>query len=113
MDIYDRINEILKREKKSKRELSKVLEMPYSSLNSLFQRRSTSVDVTTMKKIATYLNTTLEYLVTGNEEYFYLKPESNNFTVIAIRNENEKRYFTFAEDDFNAVVTLLEKLKKG
>ena len=113
MDIYDRINEILKREKKSKRELSNILQMPYSSLNSLFQRRSTSVDVTTMKKIATYLNTTLEYLVTGNEEYFYLKPESNNFTVIAIRNENEKRYFTFAEDDFNAVVTLLEKLKKG
>ena len=113
MDIYDRINEILKREKKSKRELSNILQMPYSSLNSLFQRRSTSVDVTTMKKIATYLNTTLEYLVTGNEEYFYLKPESNNFTVIAIRNENEKRYFTFAEDDFNVVVALLEKIKKG
>ena len=113
MDIYDRINEILKREKKSKRELSNILQMPYSSLNSLFQRRSTSVDVTTMKKIATYLNTTLEYLVTGNEEYFYLKPESNNFTVIAIRNENEKRYFTFTEDDFNVVVALLEKIKKG
>lgn len=113
MDIYDRINLILKREKKNKRDLSRDLSVSYNTLSAMFQRRSTSVDVTTMKKIATYLNTTLEYLVTGNEEYFYLKPESNNFTVIAIRNENEKRYFTFAEDDFNAVVTLLEKLKKS
>lgn len=66
MDVYDRIN-ILLAENKSKRAMCIALGMPYSTLSSMFQRRSKSIDIETLKKIASYLNTTLEYLVTGNE----------------------------------------------
>lgn len=86
MDIFDRIEYLLKETKKSKRGMCFALDMPYSTISSMFQRRSKNLDVPTAKKMAQYLGTTLEYLVTGNEAY--RSPESipdNNLSLIEQR----------------------------
>ena len=69
MDVYDRLNGLLAEKRITKRKLSIDLQIPYSTLASMFQRRSMSVDIETIKKIASYLDTTIEYLATGNENY--------------------------------------------
>ena len=65
MDMYDRINNLLKDKKISKRKLSIDLAIPYTTLASMFNRRSTSVDIEAIKKIAHYLHTDLDYIVSG------------------------------------------------
>lgn len=66
MDMYDRIEQILDEERISKRKLSIDLEIPYTTLVSMFNRRSLSVDIETIKKIAHYLNVDLDFLIAGD-----------------------------------------------
>ena len=113
MDIYDRINLLIKEQHLTRKSLCEKSNISYNTLTAMFARRSTNIDVRTIKKIADCLNTTLEYLVSGNEEYKYLAFENNDFTVIAIKNKNTKRSFILSEEDFNTIVTLLEKFKRG
>lgn len=66
MDMYDRIDTLLKEKKINKRRLSMDLNIPYTTLVSMFNRRSTSVDIETIKKIASYLGTDIDFLVFGD-----------------------------------------------
>ena len=65
MDMYDRIDKLLEENKISKRKLSLDLAIPYTTIASMFSRRSTSVDIETIKKIAHYLHADLDYIVSG------------------------------------------------
>ena len=111
MDIYDRINILLIEKKKNKRKMSIDLQMPYSTLSSLFIRRSTNVDIQIMKKIANYLGTTLEYLINGDEKYKYGKDEKfySKNTIIVIKDNDNVKYYKFNDDDFNAILTIINK----
>lgn len=66
MNMYDRIEQILDEERISKRKLSIDLDIPYTTLVSMFKRRSLSVDIETIKKIAHYLGVDLDFLVDGD-----------------------------------------------
>lgn len=114
MDIYDRINILLIEKKTNKRKMSIDLNMPYSTLASLFTRRSTNVDIQVMKNIAVYLGTTLEYLIDGNEKYKYANDceyYSSN-TIVVIKNKENKKYYKFNDDDFNAILKIIDKFDK-
>lgn len=114
MDLYDRINNILVEKKISKRKLCFDLNIPYTTLANMFQRRSTSVSVETIKKIASYLDTTLEYLVSGNETYRYPNNSDyfSNNAIIAIKTKDTKTYYKLNEQDFETIVNILDKFKK-
>ncbi len=115
MDIYDRIAGLLKEKRLTKKEMSQTLNISYSTLASLFQRRSMNVDIELMKKIANYLDTTLEYLVTGNETYKYPTTSDyfSNFTIITVKNKDTKAYYRLNEEDFETVTTILDKFKSN
>lgn len=66
MDMYDRLERLLSEKKISKRKLSMDLNIPYTTLVSMFKRRSTSVDIETIKKLAKYLQTDIDFLVSGD-----------------------------------------------
>ena len=65
MDMYDRINEIIKSRKINKRKLCLDLNISYSTLDSMFARHSSIEPVTIINNIANYLDVDVEYLVIG------------------------------------------------
>ncbi len=110
MDMYDRLNGLLAEKRITKRKLSIDLGIPYSTLASMFQRRSMSVDIETTKKIASYLNTTLEYLVTGNEEYKAISNAPAN-TITVVTAEGQTFIYNVTNNELQAIKVLLEKLR--
>lgn len=113
MDFYDRINELLEEKKIKKTTLSKEIKIPYTTIASMFSRHSTSIDVQIIKKIADYLETTTEYLINGNENLKRKKDYKsyNENTIIAIKDDENANYYQLSENDFKAIITILEKLK--
>ena len=111
MDIYDRINVLLVEQRKNKRSMCLALNMPYSTLSSMFQRQSKSVDIETLKKIASYLDTTLEYLVTGNEKYKHKSLAPTN-TVTIVTSDNQTYVYNLANDKLNALMTILNNMEQ-
>ncbi|MCL2798020.1 MAG: helix-turn-helix domain-containing protein [Firmicutes bacterium] len=69
MDIYDRIELLLKKSGLNRTRLCERTGISYNTMTSLFKRRSKNVDLETIRKIAMCFNTTLEYLITGDESY--------------------------------------------
>jgi transcriptional regulator with XRE-family HTH domain len=67
MDFYDRVNLKLKEHGMSRKELADKIGISYNTINGLYKRRSTRVRLSVVKKIADALNTSADYLATGNE----------------------------------------------
>lgn len=111
MDMYDRLNGLLAEKRITKRKLSIDLNIPYSTLASMCQRRSMSVDVETIKKIASYLDTTLEYLVSGNET-FKAKSFAPANTITITTNQNETFVYSVNNEDLKAIKVILDKMRK-
>jgi transcriptional regulator with XRE-family HTH domain len=68
MDIYDRINELLSQNHKTRKEMCEAINLPYSTYNSLYQRRTERIKFEIVQNIARYLNTTTDYLAFGKEK---------------------------------------------
>lgn len=67
MDIYDRINEILKDQHITKKELSNSTGISYQTLTSAFHRKSKNFKMDSIKRIAEYLNVSVDFLIRGEE----------------------------------------------
>lgn len=73
VDIYDRIAKELQLQNKSRKDLSEGTGVPYTTLSSLFQRRSKNMRLDTLKLIADYLDVSLDWLLEGGD-----KDQKNN-----------------------------------
>jgi transcriptional regulator with XRE-family HTH domain len=67
MDFYDRVNLKLKEHGMSRKELADKIGISYNTINGLYKRRSTRIRLSVVKKIADALNTSADFLATGNE----------------------------------------------
>lgn len=116
MDIYDRINVLLKERKTTRVKLGKETGISYHTLTAMFQRRSKNVDVETLKKIAEYLGTTLEFLVSGNEEMKYLagdKSDVSHTNKIKIFFKGApSREYELSDEKLTALQALLETMSE-
>ena len=110
MSMYDRIEELLKEQKLKKTDISRAIGVPYSTIASMFQRRSMGVDVETIKKIAQYLGTTVEYLVTGNEAY--KEQTSLPEGTISIVVDGETYVYRLCTEDIKAIMAILDKFQQ-
>lgn len=72
MDIYERINALLAQKKMTRRNLCAAAGLSYSTMSSLFQRRSKNMRLETIRAIARALDVTADYLVLGRDP----KPET-------------------------------------
>ena len=52
MNIYDRITYLLSEQRKTRKDLCEKTGIPYSTLSSLFQRRSEQMSLETLQKMA-------------------------------------------------------------
>ena len=64
-NIYDRIDLKLKEINTSRKKMCNDLKIPYSTLTSFYQNRSGNLTLSTAKKIADYLNCSIDFLVCG------------------------------------------------
>lgn len=110
MDFYDRLNGLLAEKRITKRKICLDLDIPYTTLASMFQRRSNSIDMDTVKKIASYLNTTLEYLATGNEK-FKNKDTAPANTITITTKDYESYVFKLSDEHLNAILTILKNME--
>lgn len=107
MDIYDRINKLLKEQKKTRKTLAEISGVSYNTLTSLFMRRSKNIEIETLKKLARGLNTTVDYLVTGNDVPQYTDfviPEKYKDIYLAFHNGVQK----LTQEDINDILQFIE-----
>ena len=67
MDIYSRIDELLRERNLSRRQLAREIGIPPTSLQSAFTKKSKSLNLQSVKDIATALDVSIDYLI-GNED---------------------------------------------
>jgi len=89
MDIYDRISQLLITKGKTRKEMCQDLKIPYSTLNSLYQRRTERIKFDMVQDIAKYLNTTVEYLALGKE--YQLSPKDELVRIFEALNDSDKK----------------------
>jgi transcriptional regulator with XRE-family HTH domain len=66
MNIFDRITNELKKQGKTRTDLSKVTGISYNTITSLFQRKSENIKLNTLIKISEYLDVSLDWLIDGD-----------------------------------------------
>ena len=87
MTIYDRITKCLDEREKSRAEMCKSTGISYSTLGSLFQRKSKSMSLDFVKKIAEYLGVSVDYLVLGHDFQSFKVNEPYNETDVYSRDQ--------------------------
>ena len=70
MDIYERINALLAAKGMTRRDLCEAAGLSYSTMSSLFQRRSKNMRLETIRAIARALEVTADELVLGRNPRF-------------------------------------------
>lgn len=71
MDIYDRINQLLAKQHRTRKDLCQAANLSYSTLTSQFHRRSKNMSLETIRAIAKTLNVSADYLVLGEQSLPY------------------------------------------
>lgn len=89
MDIYDRISQLLITKGKTRKEMCQDLKIPYSTLNSLYQRRTQRINFDMIQDIAKYLNRTVEYLALGIEHQ--MSPKDELIIIFESLNDSDKK----------------------
>lgn len=121
MDIFERITNLLKEKSITRMKLCEDTGISYLTLSTIYKRRS-EMSGRMIKTIADYLDTTADYLITGNEKY---KEKSSVATsvgqsllihkenqVTAIARGGDKVQYDLTDAEMQAIITLLDSMKK-
>ncbi len=63
LTIYDKIDLKLKQKNSNRKKMCLELNIPYSTLTSFYQKKSSNISLKTLKDIANYLNCSTDYLI--------------------------------------------------
>ncbi|MDG0887898.1 helix-turn-helix domain-containing protein [Paracholeplasma manati] len=96
MDIYDRINELLEKNQKTRKEMCDELGISYHTLNSLYKRRTERIKFQMVQEIANYLGTTSDYLAFGNDTVVSYKDKFIDI-IGKLNDEDRADLFKYAE----------------
>ena len=67
MDMYDRIDKLLKQKNMTRKAMCKVANINYGTLTSFYHRRSKSIRLDTLKAIAKFLDVSVDWILQGYE----------------------------------------------
>ena len=77
LGFYERIDKILKEKKRSQKDLSEHLQISSAQVFANWKQRDFIPSADIAVKIAQYLGTTVEYLITGEEKNVYKEKYDN------------------------------------
>ena len=111
MNQYDRISDLLATIKKTRKQMCQETGISYNTLTGAYKRKTETINSKVIEKIAIYLDTTVEYLVTGNEKYLSRESiEEAPNTISCLDSKKNTRIFKLSEKDYAFVLSLLEKI---
>ena len=113
MDIIKvRILNLLKEKHMTKADVLKKSNLKKSTLYNIFDEKTDvkNINIETMKEICSALNTTLDYIINGNEELKYGSPnKQTENTIRLIARGGKVKEFKVSDEQRKAIETLLGK----
>lgn len=86
MSFNKKVVKLLKEKKKTKAQLAKAAEIPYTTLDSMLKRDSDTIRLATIFKIAEYLDVAVEELVFDDSHHARKKTELSDSELLLIEN---------------------------
>jgi len=93
--FYDKVNKLIKEKQIKKNKMCEDLNIPYTSLMSAFSRKSKSISIDVVEKIADYLEVSVDYLIRKdiNDTQYGIEPLSlPEVSNITTKNESNLIY---------------------
>ena len=113
MDIIKvRILNLLKEKHMTKADVLKKSNLKKSTLYNIFDEKTDvkNINIETMREICSALNTTLDYIINGNEELKYGSPnKQTENTIRLIARGGKVKEFKVSDEQRKAIETLLGK----
>lgn len=113
MDIIKvRILNLLKEKQMTKADILKKSNLKKSTLYNIFDEKTDvkNINIETMKEICSALNTTLDYIIDGNEELKYgSSNKQTENTIRLIARGGKVKEFKVSDEQRKAIETLLGK----
>lgn len=129
--LKDKISKLMEERGINKSELSKGADIPYTTIDGLFKKNAENVKLPTLKKLASFFNCSLDYLVdeecnqtnsqwgndAENRKYLINKPD-----LLAIYNEislREDIYLLFDKvkdldpEDVESVLSVVQRIRNA
>ena len=111
MSIIDRILNLMNEQNITKADLYRLVEQEVkrSTFYNIFDKKTNPYNLTldTIRPIAKALNTTIDYIVTGNETY------KSNEMITILDYQGEPLNYELTEDDAKALKYIAEKMSKS
>lgn len=106
MDFLEKLNHLMKKNNLNKRTLSKVCDIPYTTITNWYTRGYEGLTVTSLKKLSNYFHISLDYWVYDEIESTNFSASSN--TVSSEELEHIKKYRLLDQRGQEAVDNVLE-----
>ena len=91
MNFLEKLDYLMKENKLNKNSLSKACQIPYTTIDGWYKKGYEGLKLTTLRKLANYFGTTLDYWVTeeSDKDIFYFS-DSEKQLVINFRKLNQQ-----------------------
>ena len=78
MNFLEKLDYLMKENKLNKNSLSKACQIPYTTIDGWYKKGYEGLKLTTLRKLANYFGTTLDYWVTeeSDKDIFYFSDSS-------------------------------------
>lgn len=96
MDFLEKLNHLMDTNNLNKNTLSKACDIPYTTIDGWYKKGYEGLKLTTLKKLSSYFNTSLDFWITKDEKYNYKfslsKKEENLISDFRSLNEQGQNY---------------------
>lgn len=100
MDFLEKLNYLMEQNNLNKSTLSKSCDIPYTTIDNWYKRGYEGLKLTTLRKLANYFGTSLDYWATKNDE---LSPEAS---------EVLRKVHNMSDSEIRAVLAFVDTLNK-
>ncbi|MEF9839431.1 MAG: helix-turn-helix transcriptional regulator [Lachnospiraceae bacterium] len=100
MDFLEKLNYLMEQNNLNKSTLSKSCDIPYTTIDNWYKRGYEGLKLTTLRKLADYFGTSLDYWATENDE---LSPDTSEIL---------RKVQNMSDSEIRAVLAFVDTLNK-
>lgn len=110
--IETELKNIILSKYKSLLSFTKTINLPYSTLDSVFKRGVNNTSVTTIIKICKALGISADKLAQGEIVYNDDLPQPNNNNLVITDEQGQQLRYELTTEQLRAILTILDNMKK-